>query len=327
MKRYVKSSLCALVALVWISVVAATEPLPDRVGDRFQLDLQVHTKQTSRTSSGTSNSNLSFIETVTAVDTDGIELEFDLPENTSPDVRARDWQFPIVVRKAADKPLQLINGAELSARIDRWLELGGLTRSDCGRWVFTWTAIKIECDPEVALASLASYDLRPADVRDGALYSVPGALAAGPLHLVSADEHGDTFTVELDLDPAVIRQELAEEEIAIAQMSGRLPPTLEQALQSLAISKVMGNIEITLEVNEKGVVVRRTQVTNVEIIDSADGTQHRSSTAILERTLISPRAAVRSLQSRGAGNERSSSRAHREQLPQGLSKRLLAHSH
>jgi hypothetical protein len=97
------------------------------------------------------------------------ELEFDLPRETSLEDRARDWQFPARVFASSNRPLQLLNRLELEARVRSWLKRGGLTEALCGRWVFTWTGFKIECDPNSVLEMLETYNLRLSDLRDGAL--------------------------------------------------------------------------------------------------------------------------------------------------------------
>ena len=62
------------------------------------------------------------VERVIALRDSGVELEFDLPEGTSAEDRTRNWQFPARVLKSSDQPLQLLNGAELEARVQDWLK-------------------------------------------------------------------------------------------------------------------------------------------------------------------------------------------------------------
>ncbi|MET3901011.1 hypothetical protein ABIB57_004979 [Devosia sp. UYZn731] len=278
-----KVFLALIGALSWSALATAEEPFQDRAGDLYEITLQVHTEQQAGLSSGSSNSNFSGIEKVIAIRPEGVELEFDLPEETSPEVRARSWEYPMRVLKAPGKPLELLNETELVDRVDRWLELGGLSRSTCGQWIFTWTAIKIECDPKAALASLAGYDLRITDLSEGAIYNEPGTLGPVPLRLTSSGPAGETLVAELELDPALVRLQQAEREIAIAQMTGLPQPTIEDAMRSWAKAEISGTIRTTIDVDTRGIVIRRTQVSNLQIVDDARGQQHLSSTAILER--------------------------------------------
>lgn len=281
-----KVLLALIGALFWAALATADESFQDRAGDLYEITLQVHTEQKAGTSSGSSNSNLSMIETVIATRVEGVELEFDLPEDTSSEVRARSWEYPMRVLKAPGKPLELLNDVELIERVDRWLEVAGLQRSACGQWIFTWTAIKIECDPEAALNSLKGYDLRIADLSDGAMYNEPGTLGPVPLRLTSSGLAGETFVAELELDPDLVRWQQAEAEIAIAQMTGLPQLTIEDAMRSWAKAEISGTIRTTIDVDTRGIVIRRTQVSNLQIVDDVRGHQHRSSTAILERKLV-----------------------------------------
>lgn len=281
-----KVLLALLGGLFWAAFATAGESFQDRAGDIYEITLQVHTEQNSGTSSGSSNSNLSIIEKVIATRVDGVELEFDLPEDTSSEVRARTWEYPMRVLKAPGKPLELLNEVELIERVDRWLEAAGLQRSACGQWMFTWTAIKIECDPEAALNSLKGYDLRIADLSDGAIYNEPGTLGPVRLRLISSGPAGETFVAVFELDPDFVRRQQAEAEIAIAQMTGLPELTIKDAMRLWANAEISGTITTTIEVDPKGVVIRRTQASNLQIVHDASGQKQTNSTAILERKLV-----------------------------------------
>ncbi|RYE61941.1 MAG: hypothetical protein EOO82_00765 [Oxalobacteraceae bacterium] len=273
-------------ALLWTSLATAEESVQDRVGDIYEITLQIHTEHESGTSSGSSNSNFSMIETVIANRVEGVELEFNLPKDTSSEARARSWEYPMRVLKAPGQPFELLNDKELIERVDRWLDVADIPRSACGQWIFTWTAIKIECDPQAALNSLRGYDLRIADLSDGVMYNEPGTLGPVPLRLISSGAAGETFVAELKLDPVLVRRQQAEAEIAIAQMTGLPAPTIEEAMQTWAKAEISGTIKTTIDVDARGVVIRRTQVLNLQIKNDVSGQQHRNSTAILERKLV-----------------------------------------
>src|SRR5689334_21363216 len=70
------------------------------------------------------------IERTIAVRTDGVELEYYLPKDSED--RASNWQFPVRVFKTRQGSMQLLNRAELEARLDRWLREASMSRSSCG---------------------------------------------------------------------------------------------------------------------------------------------------------------------------------------------------
>ena len=133
-----------------LAATAAAMPGP-RVGEAFQIasdrEMEEHG---NRDDSGrsTSTDRGSYLERVTAVRSDGVVLEYDLPAKATSDDRASNWQFPFQVLKAPDGKLRLLNAPELSGRVDRWLKAVGMPKSACGKLIFTWNAFQIECDPE-----------------------------------------------------------------------------------------------------------------------------------------------------------------------------------
>jgi hypothetical protein len=163
---YMLPLLVILSAVLLQAPDAAAEPHPfeDRVGDIYELRLESTSETTGDRSSSSSRSVNTLQERVVALRDDGVELEFDLPADATQEDRSRSWQFPARVLKSVGLPLQLLNGPELETRGRAWLAGAGLTEAACGRWVFTWTAIKIECDPQSVLQILEAFDLRLNDL-------------------------------------------------------------------------------------------------------------------------------------------------------------------
>ena len=259
----------------------------DRVGDVYEIRLVSVSQSSGERSSGGSTSKTTLVERVIGMRDGGVELEFDLPERASEQDRARSWQFPTRVLKSPGQPLKLLNGLELEARVRTWLQSGGLTEAACGRWIFTWAPFKIECDPQSVLQTLTSFDLRLSDLREGALYYEAGALEPAPFRVVPADASGAAFVAELAIDPEAVRQEYAEGDVAVAEMTGQPPLELEVAIQAREDDQISGTIVTTVELDADGQVMRRTRVTHLEIADESGGLQSQTITLTVERRLVS----------------------------------------
>jgi hypothetical protein len=162
-------------------------------------------EQNSNGSSGSSNDKDTIIEQVTGVRADGLELQYDLPNSATADERSRTWQFPVRVFKPSGGPVQLRNSVELEARIEGWLNAASLPRTACGHWIFTWTAFRIECDPQSVIKTIQSFDLGSASLREGELYQDSEARSSGKLARRSGGLGGETFTVEMPVDADAVR--------------------------------------------------------------------------------------------------------------------------
>lgn len=264
---------------------------PDRVGDAYEIRLRNTTESSSDDGSSSSNSRSGgqLIERVLAVRDDGLELEFDLPPDATAEERARDWQWPARVLKSPDGSLQLLNAPELEARIDAWLVLGNMSREACGHWIFTWNAFKIECDPQSVVSTLAAYDLRGHELREGALYPVQGGLEPATLRMESTSPVGSVFVGETPIDADAVRRERAEADDVVAEIMGEAK-TLEAALDSRAGEQITGTITNTLTTDAEGRLTARTTVTRL-IITEVDGVVERStSTQTVQRRAIDPSA-------------------------------------
>lgn len=266
------------VAALLLPLVAHAQ---DKAGDTYDLVAVTETSSAdNRGSSGSSFDRNTLRERVIRVGDDGIELEYDLPADATASDRATNWQFPARVLRPRVGPLRLLNATELEARVDGWLKRGGMTREACGRWIFTWNAFKIECDPQSVLDIVGGFDLR-ADLRDGALYKHRGAKAPVALKR-SPRSGGAVFAAELTLDPDHVRQAQAEGDVIVAQLTGE-PLTLEEALRARAGETVSGTITVRFETDAAGNPVRRVTVTRSER-KSADGRiETQTATETLER--------------------------------------------
>ena len=267
-----------------IAVAPSQTAFGDRAGSLYELTKYVETASEGDGGSTSSSTDRDTIaERILHVRNDGLELEYDLPKDATKQDRTSNWQFPIRVFKRFSGPAQLLNRPEIEGRIERWLRAGNISRAACGHWVFTWNAFKIDCDPQSALATVAAYDLGPNDLRDGFIYGDPQA--AGPITLRKTGTGAATFSGSMPVDPANVRREQAETDVAIAEISKR-PLTLDDAVRARSGEKVAGSISISFDVDPSGFVRQRTTIVKLEIIGADGKMEHRTATEILKRQVV-----------------------------------------
>lgn len=274
-----RSALLAL-APILPALAACAQPAArvPRIGDTYEIVTDRESQEQSNDgSTGSSSDRDTIIARVTAVRDGGAELEYDFPKDTPPDERAGTWQLPARIFRPAQGPIRLINRSELEARVDPWLKTGGMTRAACGHAIFTWNVFRIECDPDSAIGIIEHYDPAPPELRDGAPYRDPAALAAAPLKK-SAD--GKAFVVQLTIDPERVRKERAETDLTVAEISHKTL-TIQDARRAHANEAISGTIVITFEVDTTGEVIQRTKVTTLKIIAS----NGRSDTKTITETM------------------------------------------
>lgn len=268
---------------------AATLHLAPRVGDTYEITLAKDFARQDRTgSSGSSPGKDTIVERVIGLRADGLELQYDLPDGATADERGRNWQLPAQVFKPFAGPAQLLNGGEIEARLDGWLKAAGLTRTACGQWIFTSKAFQLECDPQSVLKRIQSFDLMPADLRDGAPYRETEAGASGKLAKIVAGTDSVLFTVEMPVNPDVVRHTRAESDVAVGEINHK-PVSLDEALRERAKEIVSGTISVAFETDAAGNVRRRTKVTKLTTTGSNGWSGTQTATETLERRLVSRR--------------------------------------
>jgi hypothetical protein len=247
---------------------------PENVGDAYEIRLESKTQSSGPNGSGGSNSRSTMVERVLKVHADGVELEFDLPSSLPAEDRAREWGFPARVFKSTDGSLKLLNVAELEARLDIWLESGGVDRIYCGKWLFTWTAVQINCDPYSVLEKLKMYDLRLGEIQEGKLLNEAATTAPAPL-MIEAGSEAKTYVAYFELDPDVLRRQLAETDVVVSEIMDERPLSLAEAIEARSAEAVSGTLRTSVEVDTEGHVIRRTRLSNTEI-KQADGSVDRT---------------------------------------------------
>lgn len=277
--------IATLLLLPVLSAQAGTaEPKP-RIGDMYRLErVSESIEQRDGGMAGSSYDRDALIERVIATGDTGTELEFDLPNPTAQDSDIT-WQLPARVLRPVNGPLRLLNAAELQVRADRWLKRAKLDRTACGHWVFTWTAVRIECDPQSAIAMIGQVDWGAVELRDGASYRSPLARAPAPLTRKSTGPGGATFTVDLAIDPDKIREGRVEADLVTAEIM-RKPLTRDEAVRAHSNEDISGTIATTFDTDPDGQPWRRTTVTRA-VIKGTDGkVETRTTTETLTRKLV-----------------------------------------
>ena len=277
----------------WVSIAAAllvpalAHAQAAKVGDTF-LITRMHTSESKSNDGSQSSSSGSdaLQERVVAVRDDGLELEYDLTADAGPEERAIEWHFPARIFRPAHGTPRLLNAPELEARVDPWLQRGGMTRAACGHWIFTWNAFMIDCDPQSVLKAAELYDLH-ADLREGA--PMRHRLAHGTAPLVKA---GTRFTVELPVDPEAVLNDRIDSDLMVAEVSGR-KMTRDEARRGHAGETVSGTITIRFDTDGEAVVRKRTTTIRLETRGPGDKVEIETSTDMFERRPIADPAKQR----------------------------------
>lgn len=279
--------ITAAAAAMLVPTLGARAASP-QVGAEYELSKNYETSQQTSdgSSSGSSNGRDIILERVTAVRETGLEIEYDLPKDATAEDRARSWQFPARIFKPLKGPMQLLNGQELETRLEGWLKAAKWTREMCGRWIFTWNAFRIECDPQSVIKTIEAFDLRSNELSEGAPYREIEALAPGTLAKKAAGPNGATFAVAMDLDPDAIRRARAEADVAVGEMMQK-PVALDAALRERAKESIAGTISVTFDTDSAGSVWRRTKVTKLVTKKSSGQTESEIVTETVERTQVS----------------------------------------
>jgi hypothetical protein len=261
------------IALLAFPFPALAQQAAPKVGDSVEILRQNQTSQQSEGSSSASSGTDGLIERVTAVRPDGVELEYDVPPGSD-----GGWQFPVRVFRPLRGPLQLVDAKALETRVDAWLRQGGMTRAACGHWVMSWNAFRIECDPQSVLKTVEAVQIEPAELREGAPFTMPGARGSAPL----VKKGNAQFTVELAIDADAARRDRAESDLAAAEINGeKLTP--EAARRAHAGDAISGTLAVTFDLDANGHVSRRTTISKVQIKRADGRIQTNTVSEIVER--------------------------------------------
>ncbi|MEO0712672.1 MAG: hypothetical protein AAFY37_02035 [Pseudomonadota bacterium] len=279
-------SVLLCIAFVQSCSLNTRERSLDRIGHTYKIQLEQRSTSSGTSSSGNSTSRMALTERVVELRPDGIVLEFDLPGEVSEEDRAIEWQFPARVLKRPDGSLELTNFDELEARSTEWLERAELDSSACGQWLFTWTAVKIECDPLSAVDMIQPFDLRLADLADGAIYEEAGADGPSQLTNTQLESGGSAFKAEMKINPDFVRRARAESDIIVAEIMGETVPTLEAAIQSRSLERYSGTIVTEFRTDPLGRVIQKTTVVQIRSEFPDQTVENETTTTTVRRAML-----------------------------------------
>ena len=277
--------MASALSLLTATASAETVQFKDRVGASFLIVKETKSESSGGRSSSSSSDRDTMMERVVGLSDYGLMLEYDLPKDADANARIRNWQFPARLLRSADGKMKLLNRPELDGRLEEFLKKANLPRSACGKWIFTWTAIKIECDPESALEIISTFDLRVEELQDGVMFKDAMALAPSPLSQTVAGDAGSTFTAKLTIDPEVVKKQRVRTDEIMAEMSGK-QFDLKAAQLAKSKEQISGTIDISTSVDSKGQITRRTKTTIVEIKLENEKPESQKVIETLERRLI-----------------------------------------
>lgn len=242
-----KAALLSLFVGVTLVVPINAHAQISSVGDEVVIrkSYETSSEMSDGSSSGSSRGHDSLLERVVAMREDGRELIYDLPKSATKKDRARHWQFPAHVFQPNRGSIRLLNQGDLESRLATWLKSAGWDRSVCGRWVFTWNAFRIDCEPQSVIDTINSFDLRVSELGEGADYSDVKAAAPGKLVRQASEAKAATFTVEMNANPDVVRRARAESDVVVGEIVQK-PVLFETALRERVVRRCFWNRDCDL---------------------------------------------------------------------------------
>lgn len=265
----------AIAALLTAAPAAAQEYV-------LALEYQTSTEGGQYDSSGSSSGRQAIAERVIAATPEGVEAEYTLPFDPE-EIRGNErWMFPARIRIAADGGKTLLNPDELAARNAAWLAEAKWPREVCSRWLFTWTAVQIRCDPEAAVEAVESYGMRPGRIAEGVPFALKGAL--GPVVLTRAGEADGRIilTGSGPVDVAFLRESAAQTALVVAEITGKTLTLAEAQAQAAAIT-ASGTVSVTFEVDAAGMVWKRIDRSEITVTGDPDGDETRRAESTVTR--------------------------------------------
>jgi hypothetical protein len=278
----------ALLGSLATASFAEAPKYPAKVGDQTLVVSSYQHETSSEESSGSASGRSALIERVIAMTDKGIELEYTEP--ASPYVTKKggkppikNWQFPARVFKPFAGPAQLLNLDQIDKRLTLYLKQTETPREACGRWSFTWIAIKTECDPRSVLDIINGYDLGFCTYRAGQVFTFPYTLTSE----TRLEQDGDELSANFTLDPAVLRRKAAQSTMAVAEIY-RQNKTLEQALAEDKDTQFSGKLKVSLTVDTHGCATKQVATYSLETIQKGGVVEKQVNMETIERQAYVP---------------------------------------
>ena len=222
--------------------------------------------KSSEGSSGNSNSRSTIVERIIGEREGGLEFEYSFPKGDVPEIEA--WKLPARVLRKAGSQIELLNKAEINARLDAFLEKHPEIRKHCGGVVFTWTAFEIHCDTNHVIDVIAGYNLYLGALSEGQPYKEPGALAPAPLKVIPSGTPDQIYEVTLVLDPVLLQSEYEKSMDQAAAITGMDAIELINSSLHLGAGEnpdFSGTRVVTIEVSPDGRVEKIQRETTIII--------------------------------------------------------------
>lgn len=286
LKTYASYAITVFAAALLHSCAAADTPQTmGAPGDVFNVKLSQKSEGTGKGSFGNSKTGMSLTETIIAYRDDGVVLEFDLPAGTDERMRLKRWQFPARILKAEDGTLTLENVDALQARSGAWQKRAKLDPSYCGKWVFTWVAQKIECDPKSAIEIIKPFIVWQSPLANGALYADPDGLSPVKLSSTPAGP-GMVYSASVKLNPQVMIREKNETDAIVTEIMGERA----QGLNYRAGETYSATRMVQFTTDAAGRIFEKKRVTKTETFLDGKPEGQTTATQIVtrEKTPVSP---------------------------------------
>lgn len=269
-----------------LALLAAIASAPPLAAQDYVLVMAYERSTSGAEGEGSSSAsgNQAIGERVLAETPRGTEVEYAIPGDPEA-VRGNErWMFPARVLVTPDGGKTLLNEGELAKRNAAWLAEAGWTREMCSRWIFTWTALQIRCDPAAALEAIEDFGMRPGKVSQGQPFTTQGVLGALAMTSGAEREGRAVLTGSGPVDPDFLRKQAASAALAIGEISRR-PVTPAAAEAEAAGIAAEGTVSVTLEVDAAGMVWRREQVSDYRLTGARHGNgRHRARVTVTRLT-------------------------------------------
>ncbi|GAB5348581.1 hypothetical protein [Alteriqipengyuania sp. 357] len=270
-----RSALC-LFALAPSSVSAADDYV-------LWLEYETHTESLGEFGGrSTSSGQQGLVERVIGKSEDGIEIEYSIP-GPAEEVRGTAmWMFPARIAVAPDGSKALLNEAELSARLADWLASAEWSREVCSRWLFTWTAVQIECNPHAVIEAVEMFGMRPGRIAEGEPVALIGAAGAATLKRTGSRDGRAVLSASADIDPQAVRDSEVETALMVAEIMGETLAR-ETAVKETAGIDATGIVSIEFEVDQAGLVWKRVEKNELTVTGGEHGGEARQSLRTITR--------------------------------------------
>ncbi len=212
----------------------------------------------------------------------GTEIEYATP-GPPEEVRGNaSWMFPVRLLVASDGRKTVLNPEQLETRLTTWLERAEWSREVCSKWLFTWTAIQVRCDPDAAIEAVETFGMRPGQITEGAQFEPTGDLVPVVLTRTGFRDGRTVLSAVARIDPQSVRAGATKTALVPAQISGEDLPPEAAALQAAGLGAT-GTLTVEFEVDEAGLIWKRVDTREIVVTGGDNGDEVRRSSQTVTR--------------------------------------------